>query len=283
MITVKGFNVICPMKYPGRCELPNVEFERLTKDNKYKAMLIYPFKAGDSNRENPVRGWLENFVYKYDIHLFSAGNEPDDSTKFCKICRLMNAADFAFVDILPQNSNVALEAGYFLGQGKPLLYLCNTKRGKPENIYFDLSDRMVIKYKDKNSLNRGLERTVIPFLEKVQRRSFFINKQKEIIKGYLESLDKEENNLLEYFFLVRPTITTKESGNQMQYISRTGDKISVNQSHLRNLIDLGLINENLLTATSYGLLIKFFAISFHEMHHSIVEEFFEKYWSKQGI
>lgn len=142
----------------------------------------------------------------HGIKLFSAANEPDDTVKFCKICRLMNAADFAFVDVLPENSNVGFEVGYMLGQNKPVLYLCNTTQGDPSHVYFDLSDRMLITYHNKKELFYGLEKTAVPFFNKVILRNRAMVARREAVRQNIEALDDKQLEILKYFYLMRPII-----------------------------------------------------------------------------
>jgi hypothetical protein len=169
-----GFDFICPMNYPNRCDLAQTEVDYLQKDEGKKAgFLMYQFSGQDDFLVDAVKSYFE----PRNCRILDASKEPASGVKICKICRLATASHFGIAVLSPENYNVYMEVGLVLGQGKPILFCVNEERlqdgKKLSDIAFDLSSHMVIKYSSQSEFEEGLIREASIFMEKVRVMGLF--------------------------------------------------------------------------------------------------------------
>lgn len=196
------FDVKCPKNYPLKCNLLDVEKEKLVRSETYKGFLMYQFKDQRDYLVLTVKEYFKSPTY----YLYDARVEPGLGVKICKICRLALASDFGIASITPLNFNVFLEVGMMLGLGKPVVYLVD-KNFEHEGdqgakaIPFDLSDQIVIAYDSAEELSQKLEREIPVFIDKVQLSSTFEKDFVQSVKNKLSCLDDDRKNVLKFFVL----------------------------------------------------------------------------------
>ena len=116
-----NYDVICPIRYPVKCNLPSVERERLEGPEKYTAFFMYQFRNNDPYLKESVQRYFKSPL----AHLLDASELPGTGVKLCKICKLTLASDFGIAALTPLNPNVFMEVGMLLGRDKPILCLVN--------------------------------------------------------------------------------------------------------------------------------------------------------------
>jgi hypothetical protein len=100
-------------------------------------------------------------------HLLDAREEPALGVKFCKICRLAQAADFGIAVLTPLNHNVFLEVGVLFGLERPVLFLSNPMVVASKDLPFDLTHEMLVEFSSDEDLREGLKRELPRFTGKV--------------------------------------------------------------------------------------------------------------------
>lgn len=181
-----GFDFVCPMNYPNRCDLPQTEVDYLVKDDGRKVgFLMYQFDKQDDYLETAIKSYFE----PRNCHILDARNEPVSGVRICKICRLATASHFGIGVLSPQNLNAYLEFGLIWGQGKPILFVINESKleGKKKlgDLAFDVSSFMYIIYSSKKELEECLNREGPTFLAKVRVMGIY---QQELVKSVREKL-----------------------------------------------------------------------------------------------
>ena len=200
-----NYDVICPIRYPLKCNLSFVEREQLEGPGKYTAFFIYQFRDNDPYLKPSVERYfkppLANFL--------DASELPGTGVKLCKICKLTLASDFGIAALTPINPNVFMEIGMFLGLGKPLLYLVNPAKHKSEDLPFDISHEIVIEHTSQEELMNGLQREVPLFLQKVKLYSKFQYRFRAKVKEKLNELTDKELQILKWILLENRKVSGK--------------------------------------------------------------------------
>jgi len=206
-----NYDVICPIRYPFKCNLSSVEKERSEGPGKYTAFFMYQFKKKDPYLEKCIKKYFKSPIF----HLLDASELPGTGVKLCKICSLILASDFGIASLTPLNLNVFMEVGMFLGLGKPVLYLVNPKKHKSKNLPFDISHEIVIEHTSQEKLNNGLEKEVPLFLEKVRLFSEFQYKFRAEVGKKLNKLTGKEREVLQWMLLENRQVRQTTLGTVM--------------------------------------------------------------------
>ena len=94
-----GFDFVCPMNYPNRCDLPQTEVDYLVKDDGKKVgFLMYQFDKQDKYLETTVKSYFE----PRNCRILDARSEPGTGVRICKICRLASASHFGIGVLSPK-------------------------------------------------------------------------------------------------------------------------------------------------------------------------------------
>jgi len=192
-----NYEVICPIRYPLKCNLSSVEKEQLKGPGKYTAFFMYQFRNNDPYLKESIERYFKSPL----AHLLDASELPGTGVKLCKICKLTLASDFGIAALTPINPNVFMEVGMLLGLGKPILYLVNPKICKSNDLPFDISHELVIEHTSQKELKDGLQREVPLFLEKVRLYSEFQYRFRAKVKEKLNALTDKEREILERLLL----------------------------------------------------------------------------------
>jgi hypothetical protein len=156
-------DIDCPMRYPNKCNLLPEEYEPLVHKDKYVVFLMHQFQQGDGYVRQIIEESLPSGMY----HFLDAREEPALGVKFCKICRLAQAADFGIAVLTPLNHNVFLEVGVLFGLERPVLFLSNPMMVASKDLPFDLTHEMLVEFSSDEDLREGLKRELPRFAGKV--------------------------------------------------------------------------------------------------------------------
>lgn len=164
---MSNFHVLCSMNYPQYCNLPLEDKYELRQNggNKLKGFLMYDFNGAD----NYLSQTLKEYCNEKKVHLYDLSNESGMGIKICKICRYILASDFGVACLSPENYNVFLEIGMFMGLEKPLIFIYNKDKLQhkaPEKLPFDISPFMGIEYSTPENLRTKLKKEMPGFLHK---------------------------------------------------------------------------------------------------------------------
>lgn len=192
-----NYDVICPIKYPLKCHLSSVEKEQLEGPGKYTAFFMYQFRDNDPYLKESIERYFKSPL----ANLLDASELPGTGVKLCKICKLMLASDFGIAALTPINSNVFMEVGMLLGLGKPILYLVNPNTCKSNELPFDISQEIVIEHTSQEELNKGLQREVPLFLQKVKLYSEFQYRFRAEVEKKLNALTDKEREIIQRLLL----------------------------------------------------------------------------------
>lgn len=192
-----NYDVICPIRYPVKCNLPSVEKERLEGPEKYTAFFMYQFTGHDPYLKETIQRYFKSPL----ANLLDASELPGTGIKLCKICKLILASDFGIAALTPINPNVFMEVGMLLGLGKPVLHLVNPKICKSKDLPFDISHEIVIEHTLQKELSNGLQREVPPFLERVRRYTEFQSRFRAEVEKKLNMLTDKEREILQWLLL----------------------------------------------------------------------------------
>lgn len=235
------FNVKCPKNYPLKCNLIDVEKEKLVRSEKYKVFLMYQFKEQTDYVILKVKDYFKPPLY----HLFDTQEESGLGIKSCKICRLTLASDFGIASLSPLNNNVFFEVGLMQGLGKPVVYLVdrnfehNGQRGA-RAVPFDLSDQMVIEHENAQELAARLEKEIPAFIAKVQLSTVYEKEFVEFVKKKIKKLCSERQKLLKFFVLEQSEELNEEQLELL--LQKFGTDIKVGLMYaLNDLTDVGFI------------------------------------------
>lgn len=224
-----NYDVICPIRYPQKCNLSPTEREEHQGPEKYTAFFMYQIKGSDSYLKESVQQHFRS----PRAHLIDAAESAGTGVKLCKICRLILTADFGVASLTPFNFNVFMEVGMFWGFGKPALYLFHPNQCKIADLPFDISHEMVIKYESRKELDELLQREVPSFLEKVRLYSEFQYKFREAVKEKLNNLKDKEKDILRWLLLENREVD-ESTLQRFQGVRPISDEF-------RNLCDYGFI------------------------------------------
>jgi hypothetical protein len=156
-------DIDCPIRYPNKCNLLPEEYEALVHKDKYVVFLMYQFQRDDDYVRRTVGEILASDMYC----LLDAKDQPAVGVKFCKICRLAQAADFGVAVLTPLNYNVFLEMGTLFGLERPVLLLSNPEVCPSKELPFDLTHEMLIEFSGDAELREGMKRELPMFISKV--------------------------------------------------------------------------------------------------------------------
>lgn len=162
-----NFNMLCPMHYPNKCNLPNTERKHLERQEKYKGFLMYQFKDNDSFLVDVIKEYFRNPEY----YVFDSAVEPGTGIKICKICKLALASDFGIISLSPENLNVFTEIGFMFGLKKPCIMIYNKDKLKckdADKLPFDINAFVNIEYSSRDGLLQGLQREMPHFISKLK-------------------------------------------------------------------------------------------------------------------
>lgn len=115
-----------------------------------------------------IKTSVESISDKYSIRVLIAKDEPHTGVKSCKICKLVQISDFGIASLAPLNHNVFTEIGWMYGSGRRVILLLDESNTKSADIPFDLSDRVLITFKNQKKLEEGLDRELPPFIKKLK-------------------------------------------------------------------------------------------------------------------
>ncbi|HEC67171.1 MAG TPA: hypothetical protein ENI23_17985 [bacterium] len=256
-----NYDAICPIRYPMKCNLLPVDKEALEGPGKYTAFFMYQFKGSDPYLKESIREYFKS----PKAHLLDAEDEPATGQKLCKICRLILAADFGVASLSPPNLNVFMEVGMLLGVGKPVLYLLNPRKLRPEDIPFDLSGEIVIKHTSSKQLNGGLEKEAPLFLEKVRLYSEFQREFRKTVKEKLNKLEDKEKKMLRWLLL--------ENKEVEKTVLEKLLSIKVESNEFRNLLDKGFLMVRTEKRVCIGNWSTVLWYGIHPNYRKILEEF----------
>ena len=192
-----NYDVICPIRYPSKCNLSSVEKEQLEGPGEYTVFFMYQFRDNNPYLKEAV----ERYFNSSHIHLLDASELPGTGVKLCKICRLILASDFGIAALTPVNPNVFMEVGMLLGRDKSVLYLVNPNICKSKDLPFDISHEIVIEHTSQEELSNGLQREVPPFLERIRPYTQFQHSFKAKVKERLNALTDKEREILRSLLL----------------------------------------------------------------------------------
>ncbi len=192
-----NYDVICPIRYPVKCNLPSVEKERFEGPEKYTAFFMYQFRDNDLYLKQSIQKYFKSPL----ASLLDASELPGTGVKLCKICKLILASDFGIAALTPINPNVFMEVGMLLGLGKPILYLVNPEIRKSKDLPFDISHEIVIEHTSEEQLNKALQTEAPSFLEKVRLYSEFQYRFRAEVEKKLNMLTDKERQILKSLLL----------------------------------------------------------------------------------
>lgn len=255
-----NYDVVCPIRYPLRCNLSSVEKEELQGPGKYAAFFMYQFEDNDPYLKDSITRWFKPPT----ANLLDASELPGTGVKFCKVCKLILASDFGIAALTPINANVFMEVGMLMGVGKPILYLVNTNECKPKELPFDISHEIVIEHTSQEQLNNALQREVPHFLEKVELYSEFERKFISDVEDKLSDLTAEERKIL-HFLLLENREVDAGTLNELYNVPANSDVI-------RNLCNrYGFVAQRIEQLYDVGNWIKVFWYKIHPNYRDLLE------------
>ncbi|TKJ36854.1 hypothetical protein CEE37_14820 [candidate division LCP-89 bacterium B3_LCP] len=198
-----GFDFICPMNYPNKCDLSQTVVDSLqASEGEKTGFLMYQFQ----NKDQYLVETIKKKFKSWNCLIREAASEPGTGIKFCKVCRLATASDFGIGVLTPENLNVYLELGLIWGQGKDILLLANPKKlpkGKSLNdLRFDVNAFMVIEYKSKNELEEKLDIQAPPFLDRVRVMGIYQQELVKSVRHRLKLLKQQKKENIEFLKVV---------------------------------------------------------------------------------
>lgn len=253
-----GFDFVCPMNYPNRCDLAQTEVDYLQKDEGKKiGFLMYQFRDQDAYLVEVIKNYFE----PRNCHILEAKDEPGSGVKICKICRLATTSHFGIGVLSPQNYNVFLEIGLVWGQGKPILFVVDEKRLghgiKLKDIAFDVSSHMVITYTGRKYLEGALEREMPIFLEKIKVMGLYQRALVGTIRDELERMKKEDKTYIKVLRLLlmlgSKEISSEQLTKYQSYINSNRQSFTQNfeSYYVEYFIKAGLISKIPVTDRRY--------------------------------
>lgn len=256
-----NYDVVCPIRYPLRCNLSSVEQEALQGPGKYTAFFMYQFKGNDSYLKDSITRWFKPPT----ANLLDASELPGTGIKFCKICKLILASDFGIAALTPINANVFMEVGMLMGVGKPILYLVNPNICKPKELPFDISHEIIIEHTSQEQLNNALQREIPLFREKVRLYSEFKRKFIADVKDKVSDLTEEEREILHFLLLENREV---DAGTLNEFYN-----VPANSDEIRNLCNrYGFIAQRIEQKYDIGNWINVFWYKIHPNYREILED-----------
>ena len=256
-----NYDVVCPIRYPLRCDLSSVEREALQGPEKYTAFFMYQFEGNDPYLKDSITRCLKSPT----ANLLDASELPGTGVKFCKVCKLILASDFGIAALTPINANVFMEVGMLMGVGKPILYLLNPNMCKSKDLPFDISHEIVIEYTSQNQLNSALQRELPLFREKVRLHSEFKRKFMADVKDKVSDLTEKEREILHFLLLENREVDT---GTLNEFYN-----IPANSDEIHNLCNrYGFIAQRIERKYDIGNWINVFWYKIHPNYREILED-----------
>ncbi len=256
-----NYDVVCPIRYPLKCNLSSVEREALQGPAEYTAFFMYQFEGNDPYLKDSITRRLKSPT----ANLLDASELPGTGIKFCKVCKLILASDFGIAALTPINANVFMEVGMLMGVGKPILYLVNPNMCKSKDLPFDISHEIVIEHTSQNQLDSALQREIPLFREKVRLHSAFKRKFITDVKNKVSDLTEKEREILHFLLLENREV---DAGTLNEFYN-----VPANSDEIRNLCNrYGFMAQRIEQKYDIGNWINVFWYKIHPNYREVLED-----------